>query len=294
MSSLSVRLQPATASAALTFPEKAAALARHIAAAPRLAQVTAASRLEARPAPEMVASGVSEMDALTGGLPRGCLTEIFGPASSGRTGVLLAAVAAATRRQEACALVDVSDAFDPRSGAAMGMDFARLLWVRCQAGGSWAKRKSPGDEARSWGAGISGFARNGTSAGNLEQALRVTDLLLQSGGFGLVAIDLGGVAEKMARRVPLTSWFRFQRAVEGTPTILLVLSRTPCAQSCAALVVKLKPSAFSSQLSARLQPAHAQVFKGLRTEGELLRSRLERKPAGKVCGAEPALRRSWG
>src|SRR5947209_13085072 len=57
------------------------------------ASVTRASQLNIRPAPDMAASGISELDALTGGLPRGCLTEICGPASSGRTSVLLAAVA---------------------------------------------------------------------------------------------------------------------------------------------------------------------------------------------------------
>src|SRR5271163_3233016 len=94
-----------------------------LSAMPKLAGVTAASRLEVRPAPQMVSSGVREIDALTGGLPRGCLTEICGPASSGRTSVLLAALAAATQRQEVCALVDVSDAFNPHSAAAAGVNF---------------------------------------------------------------------------------------------------------------------------------------------------------------------------
>src|SRR5271169_337866 len=88
-----------------------------LAAMPKLAGVTPASRLEVRPAPQTVSSGVREIDALTGGLPRGCLTEICGPASSGRTTVLLAALAAATRRGEVCAAVDASDALDPQSAA---------------------------------------------------------------------------------------------------------------------------------------------------------------------------------
>src|SRR4029077_9093522 len=96
-----------------------------------LASVTPASQLEIRPAPEMVSSGVPAIDALTGGLPRGCLTEICGPASSGRTTLLLAALAAATRRREFCVVVDASDALDPQSAAAAGVDLERLLWVRC-------------------------------------------------------------------------------------------------------------------------------------------------------------------
>src|SRR5579864_4256478 len=103
---------------------------------PRLAHITPASRLDIRPAPEMVSSGVPAIDALTGGLPRGCLTEICGPASSGRTTLLLAALAAATRRGEFCAVVDASDALDPHSVAAAGVELDRLLWVRCSESSS--------------------------------------------------------------------------------------------------------------------------------------------------------------
>ena len=53
---------------------------------------------QGRSAPEMVSSGVPEVDRATGGLPRGCLTEIFGAASSGRTSLLVAILAAATAR----------------------------------------------------------------------------------------------------------------------------------------------------------------------------------------------------
>src|ERR1700675_670940 len=98
----------------------------------KLSGVQTASRLGVRPAPAMASSGIAEMDALTGGLPRGCLTEICGPASSGRTTVLLAALAAATRRGEFCAVVDASDALDPQSAAAAGVELDRLLWVRCE------------------------------------------------------------------------------------------------------------------------------------------------------------------
>ena len=104
---------------------------KRLSAMPKLAGVTPASRLDVRPAPQMVPSGVREIDTLTGGLPRGCLTEICGPASSGRTSVLLAALAAATQRQEVCALVDISDAFNPHSAAAAGVNFEKMLWVRC-------------------------------------------------------------------------------------------------------------------------------------------------------------------
>jgi hypothetical protein len=248
-----------------------------LSALPKLAGVTTASHLEVRPTPQMVSSGVREIDALTGGLPRGCLTEICGPASSGRTSVLLAALAAATQRQEVCALVDVSDAFNPRSAAAAEVDFERLLWVRC---GPLPKQNSPQRHR------VTG--KNNTIERPVEQALRVTDLLLQSSGFGMVIIDLGDTPLKMARRIPLTSWFRFQRAVEHTSTVLFVVSQVPCAQTCASLLLKVsgkKLSAFSSQLSAETSPSHAQLLNGIQVQGELLRSRLERKPSGSVTAA---------
>src|SRR5579864_6370824 len=80
--------------------------------------------------PELAPSGVAALDALTGGLPRGALTEIFGAASSGRTSVLLAALAAATARGEFCCLIDASDSFHPASAVAAGVALERVLWVR--------------------------------------------------------------------------------------------------------------------------------------------------------------------
>src|ERR1022692_4361360 len=170
----------------------------------RLVGVSPASRLAVRPAPEMVSSGIAAMDALTGGLPRGCLTEVCGPPSSGRTTLLLAALAAATRRGEFCAVVDASDALDPQSAAAVGVELDRLLWVRC---GENSPQKC------------------------LEQLLRATDLLLESGGFGLIALDLGDLPQQAARHIPLTTWFRFRRAVEHTSTVLLAIERQSIAGS---------------------------------------------------------------
>ena len=251
---------------------------QRLSAMPKLAGITSASQLEVRPTPQMVSSGVREIDALTGGLPRGCLTEVCGPASSGRTSVLLAALAAATQRQEVCALVDISDAFNPHSAAAAGVNFEKMLWVRC---GHLHKSGSPQGRRVT-------EKKNEKIEKPVEQALRVTDLLLQSGGFGLVIIDLGDTPLKMARRIPLASWFRFQRAVEHTATVLFVISQVPCAQTCASLLLKVsgkKLSALSCQLSIENSPAHAQLLNGLQVQGELLRSRLERKPAGSVTAS---------
>ncbi len=289
-------------------------LATSLSAMPKLAGVVPASRLEVRPMPEMVSSGIREINALTGGIPRGCLTEVCGAASSGRTSVLLATLAAATQRQEVCALVDASDTFHPLSAAVAGVNFERLLWVRCgmhmRKSGSPQSRPSTTPRA---GSDTESKKYHRQMASPVEQALRVTDLLLQSGGFGLVMIDLGDVSLKIARRIPLASWFRFQRAVERTPTVLFVVTQAPCAQTCAALLLKVqkqlsvpslcsgqaknsfpslakKLAAASSQLSekdlaGKISPTHAQLLDELHIEGELLRSRLERKPVRSVTAA---------
>ena len=161
---------------------------------------------QARPEPERAPTGIAEIDSATGGLSRGCLTEIVGPASSGRTSLLLGLLAAATARQEACALVDAEDAFSPHSATDAGVQLGRLLWVRC-----------------------------GHSA---EQALKAADLLIQGGGFGLVIMDLGDTPPETARRISLASWFRLRRAVEHTPAVLVSVARQSNAKTCASLVIE--------------------------------------------------------
>jgi hypothetical protein len=219
------------------------------------ASISFASQLGIRPAPEMAPSGIPDLDALTGGLPRGCLTEICGPASSGRTTILLAALAAATRRGEYSAVIDASDALDPHSIRASGVALDRLLWVRCNenspqkrpsADNMVSKNPSPagrphpqsaidGDRKRP------GFQENTSrpSEHRLEQVLRATDLLLESGGFGLIILDLADIPPQSARRIPLATWFRFRRAVEHKPTVLLAIEPHPIAGSCSSLLLEL-------------------------------------------------------
>ncbi len=252
------------------------------------ASVTPASRLAIRPAPEMVSSGIAAIDALAGGLPRGCVTEICGPASSGRTTLLLAALAAATRRGEFCVLVDASDALDPQSAAAAGVQLERLLWVRC--GESSSQKKSPLLAQRTrekWGTRTEGSIqsrRANQSEHRLEQVLRATDLLLESGGFGLIVLDLGDLPPQAARRIPLTTWFRFRRAIEHTPTVLLAIEQQPIAGSCSSLLLRLGSAELGSaeQGLKGVEPAHAHLLTGLDITAELICSRLERKPARPV------------
>jgi hypothetical protein len=270
--------------------KKTAELLAQVGAISKLTAVVPAARLDVRPSPEMVSSGIPQLDLLTGGLARGCLTEICGTASSGRTSVLLFALARATQRGEVCALVDASDAFDPASAAAAGMEMSRLLWVRC--GEKYPSRKQPSaalagcretdDSYRGMPSGISRWESQ------LGQMLKVTDLLLQSNGFGMIVLDLGDVPVPSARRIPLASWFRFRRAVEHTPTALLVLEQQPIAGSCSSVLVKVsgvrsqvsgkKLASLSSQFSAN-RLAHAELLDQFEIRAELIRSRLERKPA---------------
>jgi hypothetical protein len=265
--------------------EKKVSVLKHIAASGRVLDVRPASRLEVRPRPEMLSTGIAEVDAITGGIPRGCLSEIYGPASSGKTSMLLATIAATTRREETCVLIDASDSFDPESAAAAGVDFDKLLWVRCGEFSSVVGHRSPtanvsADDRRS--KTEDPYIKRSNNERRLEQVLKSTDLVLQSGGFGMVALDLAGIPEKFVRRIPLASWFRFQRAVEHTKTALLVVIEFACAQTCAAMVLRLgyEPSAVSHQPLAK--PSHSQLLQEMRIEAEVTRMRLERKPAASI------------
>ena len=125
--------------------------------------------------PEIIATGIFQIDSLAGGgLPRGAITEIFGPASSGRTSLMLATLAAATNHEEVCALVDTNNSLDPEAAEHVKVNFDRLLWIRCD--------------------------------NNLEHAFKATDLLLQGGGFGIVMLDLGDLSAKATRRT-ISSWW---------------------------------------------------------------------------------------
>jgi len=173
-----------------------------------------------RPA-EVISTGIPEVDAFAlGGLPRGALSEVFGPASSGRTSFMLSALAHATNNDEVCALVDTNNSFDPKSATRAGINSDRLLWIRCDH--------------------------------NLEHAFKASDLLLQGGGFGLVLLDLGDVPGNSAKRIISSWWYRFRRTLEPTPTALVVIAEESCVRSCASLALEL--SAQTHLWSSSTQP----------------------------------------
>ncbi|MGB9204905.1 MAG: recombinase RecA, partial [Terriglobales bacterium] len=86
-------------------------------------RIPAALSVLPRSAPELLPTGIAEVDAmLGGGLPLGGVTEIIGPVCSGRSTLALSVLAGITGQGAAAAYVDVSDALDPFSAAAMGVD----------------------------------------------------------------------------------------------------------------------------------------------------------------------------
>ena len=140
--------------------------------------------------------------------PRGAITEISGPLSSGRTTLIHAILASATAAGEFCALIDGADAFDPWSAAQAGVDLPHLLWVRAN--------------------------------GRLEAALKSADLILHSGGFGVIVLDLCEAPARDLNRIPLSYWYRFRGAVENTPGRFVVVSHVPLAKSCARLPLETR------------------------------------------------------
>lgn len=126
------------------------------------------------------------------GVPRGAMTEIAGPRSSGKTSLLVALLRQVTQRGEYATLLDAFDSFDPVRAEQSGVDLECLVWVRCQG--------QPGI------------------------ALKAADLVIHAGGFGMVALDLSDAAPRVLQQLPTSYWFRFQRAIENTSTALVVLS----------------------------------------------------------------------
>ena len=121
-------------------------------------------------------------------------------------------LAGATARGEIAALVDTLDMFDVASAAACGIDLGRLLWIR-------------GERAiRGWqslGGRQADPARDAWSA--VDRAIKALNLVLQAGGFGLVALDLAEVPPAVVRRLPFTTWLRLQRVIEGSETACVLL-----------------------------------------------------------------------
>lgn len=190
--------------------------------------------------PDLFPTGIAELDVLLeGGIPRGGVTEISGPASTGKTALALSLLAEVTCKGSACAWIDVQDSLHPESAAACGVALNQLLWIRTR------EQQTQNRDLENANADPIRPAAHTTTKhqqqkpwSRLDQALKATDLLLQTGGFSVVVLDMGDVKEEHALRVPMASWYRFRLAAEQAQTALLLLTRTPCTKSCASVVLR--------------------------------------------------------
>lgn len=149
------------------------------------------------PQPALRAGGVSV--ATGAGLPElrpGMVTEVSGSIGSGAL-FLETLLSSAQAAGTLMALVDGAGGFDP---AQMGLQMARLLWVLCK---------------------------------DASTAIKAADLLLRDGNLPLVVLDLQMNAAKDLRRIPATTWYRFQRIIEPSASTFVVLTTRPMVSSAA-------------------------------------------------------------
>jgi hypothetical protein len=143
-----------------------------------------------RPANSLLPTGIPSVDDALGGLPRHALTELVCAGPTTGSHLFLAQLLASTRALPArVALIDAADQFDPQSMS--GDHLHHLLWVRCRTA---------------------------------SDAMPVADLLAREANLDLVVLDCAPCAQASLRRIPATTWYRLQRAVEQTDLAFLVLS----------------------------------------------------------------------
>jgi recombination protein RecA len=208
-------------------------------------------------------------DALGGGFPRGQISELVGPRSSGRTSLMLQAFAAATEREENVALVDALDMFDPVSAAAAGVDLARLLWIR----GHMVSEP--------------GLCRERNQRA-LDQCLRAFALVLQARLFGLAVLDIAEATRDVVRSLPFTTWLRLQRLVEGEQTACLLVGTEQTARSPAGMSVILSGRSGSSRRF------HGKLFEGLDSEIQIVSARARGRNGAGQPGCTLEVRTSVG
>src|SRR5882672_2747082 len=211
---------------------------------------TALPPLARRDEAALAPCGLTALDArLGGGFPRGQLSEIAGPRSSGRTSLMLQSLAAATARGELVALVDALDMLDVASAVAAGVDLERLLWIRGHLVTNQGLCRELNQRA-------------------IEQAIRAFTLVLQAGNFGLVVFDVAEAPADAVRRLPFTTWLRLQRMVEGSQTACLLIGSQPMARSSAGLTLELGIRDWGVGIRFR-----DQLFDGLDVQMRIVRAR---------------------
>jgi recA bacterial DNA recombination protein len=128
-------------------------------------------------------------------LLRGSLTELVGKASTGKSSLALMLLAGLTQKGEICAVVDVSNSFDPLSAAASDVVLENLLWIKC--------------------------------GGNVEHAFKAIDYLIQAKNFGSIWLDLSGSTSGELSFIPSSYWYRFRTRIKDSGTLLISTSEHP-------------------------------------------------------------------
>jgi hypothetical protein len=191
-----------------SFPEKPAGLALLSGPGAKLHLASALPSRETRAAPLPI--GLAPFDRLlSGGLPRGRLTELVGRRSSGRFSIVLAALASMTSCGEAVALVDRGSHLDPQAAREAGIDLERLLWAQPR---------------------------------RVKEALAAAEMLLST-GFPLVAVDLG--LPPLRGAAPEAAWVRLARAAEIEGAALLLASPYRVSGFAAGAVVRMEEARFA-------------------------------------------------
>ena len=141
------------------------------------------------PVPLVIPTGVEQLDAsLEGNLSQGSVVQIVAPLPSCGSALLLHTVIAATNHSaRLVALVDGKNSFDP------GLLNPTVLWVRCT---------------------------------QLEQAAKAVDLLIRDHNVALTILDFKLNPITDLRKIPATTWYRWQRVTAETQTSLLFFTPT--------------------------------------------------------------------
>jgi recombination protein RecA len=113
----------------------------------------------------------------------------------------------------------------------------------------------------------------------IEQALKTTDLLIQTGGFSAIVLDFGEIASEVVSRIDLSTWHRYRVAAEQTQASIVLLSQYACAKSSSELQLRL-----SSLEDTREERT---VFAGLNAHVEVMRHRFNQTPTNVVPLRKP-------
>ncbi|HXT11009.1 MAG TPA: hypothetical protein VN873_05545 [Candidatus Angelobacter sp.] len=135
-------------------------------------------------------TGLPQVDEpLRGGLAKGAMAEIVAEQrGSGSASLMTALIHRALGENKFVAVIDGQDSLDVTQ---LGENLSRLLWVRCRS---------------------------------TDEALKAADLLLRDGNLPLVLLDLVANPAAQLRKIPATTWYRFQRLIEQTSTVAVVLT----------------------------------------------------------------------